>query len=117
MSTRARSYLTRDRLASAAPVFTALGDETRLYLVSRLCQEGPQSIARLTAGTDLTRQAVTKHLRVLSDAGLATCDRMGREQLWQVEPRRLADVRRLLGQISEQWDDALSRLQAFVENS
>jgi DNA-binding transcriptional ArsR family regulator len=110
-----RGHLSRERLASAAPVFTALGDETRLYIVSRLCQEGRQSISRLTSGTELTRQAVTKHLRVLADAGLATCDRNGREQLWQVEAKRLGEVRRLLGQISEQWDDALTRLQAFVE--
>jgi DNA-binding transcriptional ArsR family regulator len=117
VTARARGHLSRDRLASLAPVFTALGDETRLYIVSRLCQEGPQSIARLTAGTELTRQAVTKHLRVLSDAGLATSDRSGREQLWQVEAKRLGEVRRLLGQISEQWDDALTRLQAFVEGA
>jgi DNA-binding transcriptional ArsR family regulator len=102
-------------LASAAPVFTALGDETRLHLVSRLCQEGPLSITRLTDGTALTRQAVTKHLRVLGDAGLASSRRHGREQQWYVEARRLADVRRLLAQVSAQWGDALGRLAAFVE--
>lgn len=102
-------------LASLAPVFTALGDETRLYLVSRLCQEGPLSITRLAEGTSLTRQAVTKHLHVLGDAGLASSDRHGREQHWQVDARRLAEVRRLLAQISGQWDDALVRLASFVE--
>jgi len=102
-------------LASVAPVFTALGDETRLSLVSRLCHEGALSITRLSEGTTLTRQAVAKHLRVLGDAGLATSDRQGREQLWRIEARRLAEVRHLLGEISSQWDGALARLASFVE--
>ena len=78
-------------LAGLAPVFTALGDATRLQLVSRLCHEGPLSITRLADGTALTRQAVTKHLRVLGDAGLAGSERHGREQLWHVDARRLRD--------------------------
>ena len=110
-----RAHLSAASLAKAAPVFTALGDATRLHIVSRLCQEGPLSIARLTDGTELSRQAVTKHLRTLSDAGLATCDRSGREQRWRIEARRLGEVRRLLGQIAAQWDHALARLTAFVE--
>lgn len=104
------------RHARVAPVFTALGDETRLHLVSRLCREGPLSIARLTDNTHLTRQAVTKHLHVLSAAGLARSDRHGREQRWHIEARRLADVRRLLAQISAQWDAALGRLQTLVDD-
>lgn len=106
----------RATLASAAPVFTALGDATRLHLVSRLCREGPLSITRLTEGTPLSRQAITKHLRVLDAAGLARGARHGREQHWQIEARRLAEVRRLLAQISTQWDDALARLATFVEH-
>lgn len=109
LSQRARQH------ARLTPVLLALADETRLHLVSRMCHEGPLSIARLTAGTDLSRQAVTKHLRVLSDAGLAQCDRRGREQHWQIEARRLADVRRSLEQISDQWDRALARLRDVVE--
>lgn len=97
------------------PVFTALGDQTRLYIVNRLCREGPLSIARLAEDTPLTRQAVSKHLRVLSQAGLAHGVRCGREQRWQIEARRLAEVRKLLTQIASQWDDALERLRAFVE--
>ena len=96
-------------------MFTALGDETRLYLITRLCEEGPLSISALAGGTTLTRQAVTKHLRVLQDAGLASCGRSGREQRWRVEPRRLREVRQWLGQISAEWDRALGRLKAFVE--
>jgi DNA-binding transcriptional ArsR family regulator len=102
-------------LASVAPVFTALGDETRLHLVSRLCHEGPLSITRLAEGTTLTRQAVTKHLRALGDAGLASSRRNGREQQWHIDARRLAEVRRLLTQVSARWDNALGRLAAFVE--
>lgn len=112
-----RRSLVSSALSTAAPVFTALGDETRLYLVTRLCQEGPLSISRLTAGTALSRQAVTKHLQVLSEAGLARSGWSGRERRWRIEARRLAEVRRLLAQISSQWDEALGRLKAFVEEN
>ncbi len=107
--------MTKRQFSRVAPLFTALGDETRLHLVSRLCREGPLSIARLTEGTRLTRQAVTKHLRVLSEAGLAASARSGREQRWAIQEGRLTEVRRLLAQISSQWDDALGRLRAFIE--
>ena len=110
-----RSPDTVAQFSRLAPVFTALGDETRLYIVGRLCREGPLSIARLTEGTALTRQAVTKHLRVLSEAGLAEGSRTGREQRWAIQAKRLAEVRRLLGQISTQWDEALVRLRTLVE--
>lgn len=112
---RARTRAGSASLVAAAPVFTALGDETRLALVSRLCLEGPLSISQLTAPTRLTRQAVTKHLLVLADAGIARSERHGREQHWRADPKRLAEVRRLLSQISAQWDDALIRLAEFVE--
>lgn len=103
------------RLRVSAPVFAALGDETRLRLVTRLGTEGPLSIARLTAGTDVTRQAVTKHLHVLADAGLARGSRHGRERLWRLEPEPLEEARRCLDLISAQWDAALARLKAAVE--
>lgn len=105
----------RDGFAGAAPVFAALGDEMRLQLVARLCAGGPQSIARLTAGTSVTRQAVTKHLQVLADAGLAHGARLGRESIWELEPRKLEEARQCLDRISAQWDEALGRLKAFVE--
>ena len=73
------------------------------------------SITRLTDGTTLTRQAITKHLRVMEQAGLVRCTRSGREALWQMEQRRLEEARRFLVIISKQWDDALTRLQRFVE--
>jgi DNA-binding transcriptional ArsR family regulator len=103
------------RLRASAPVFAALGDETRLRLVARLGTEGPLSIARLTRGADVTRQAVTKHLHVLAEAGLARGTRQGRERLWELEPQPLEEARRCLDLISEQWDAALARLKAAVE--
>jgi DNA-binding transcriptional ArsR family regulator len=104
-----------EELASAAPVFAALGDETRLGIVTRLCAEGPLSITRLTVGGRVTRQAVTKHLHVLAGAGLANSSQTGRERIWKLEPQPLLTARECLSQISAQWDEALARLQRFVE--
>jgi DNA-binding transcriptional ArsR family regulator len=103
------------QLAEAAPLFAALGDETRLRLLSRLSSEGPLSITRLSDGTDITRQAITKHLRALAQAGLVRDSPSGRERIWELEPRRLEKARRYLDQISAQWDEALGRLREFVE--
>jgi DNA-binding transcriptional ArsR family regulator len=102
-------------LRRSARVFAALGDRTRLQVVSRLCAGGPASIARLTEGSGVTRQAVTKHLRVLTEAGLVRCSRRGRECVWEFEPRRLAEAKRQLDSIARQWDTALNRLKIFVE--
>jgi DNA-binding transcriptional ArsR family regulator len=99
----------------SAHLFAALGDETRLRLVSRLCDSGPMSIAKLTAGTSVTRQAITKHLRLMEDSGLVRSSRQGRESVWQLDQQRLSEARRYLDIISKQWDDALVRLRAFVE--
>jgi DNA-binding transcriptional ArsR family regulator len=98
-----------------APVFAALGDEVRLRLMTRLGPGGQLSIARLTAGTDLTRQGITKHLEVLAEAGLARSIRRGRERLWQIDRRPLEEARRYLDDLSRQWDDALARLKTTVE--
>jgi DNA-binding transcriptional ArsR family regulator len=105
----------KGQIADSAAVFFALGDKTRLGLVSQLCDAGPTSITRLTENFDMTRQAITKHLRVMEDAGLVHRAQRGRESLWQIEPRRLADARRHLELISAQWDGALLRLKRFVE--
>ena len=102
---------------ASAPIFAALGDGTRLRLVSRLCGGGPMSIARLTAGTRVTRQAVTKHLQVLAGAGLVRGRRQGRESLWELEPRQLEAARRYLDLISQRWDDTLGRLKAALEEN
>jgi DNA-binding transcriptional ArsR family regulator len=101
--------------AGSAAVFAALGDETRLQLVRRLCGGGPQSIAGLSHGAGVTRQAVTKHLEVLSRAGLVRGSRRGRERVWELEPARLGEAREWLDAIGRQWDAALERLRVFVE--
>ena len=98
-----------------AILFAALGDRTRLRLVARLSDAGPMSIARLTTGTRVTRQGISKHLRVMERAGLVRSSRRGRERIWQLEQRRLEEARRYLAIISTQWDVALDRLRNFVE--
>lgn len=105
-----------DTLKANAAVFAALGDETRLSLLARLTDGEPLSIARLTEGTGLTRQAVTKHLRVLEGAKVVRCVRVGRESRFALEPKSIEDIRQYLEQVSQQWDDALARLKAFVED-
>jgi len=111
-----RSSRAGAELRGSAPVFAALGDETRLRLVFRLCHDGPASITRLAAGFGITRQAITKHLRVMQHSGLVRSSRQGRESIWQLDQRRLEDVRRYLDRISKQWDDALERLRLFIED-
>ena len=115
MSTRRSARAVAEQKRSA-PLFAALGDKTRLRLVSRLCDDGPMSITRLTSGSKVSRQAITKHLRVMEEAGLLRSARHGRESVWQLDPRRLQDARRYLDLISKQWDEALGRLRQFVED-
>jgi DNA-binding transcriptional ArsR family regulator len=103
-------------LKTRASVFAALGDETRLSVLTRLANGRAQSISRLTAGTNLTRQAVTKHLRVLEDAGVVRGLRVGRESQFALEPKAIDDVRDYLERVSKQWDDALARLKSLVED-
>lgn len=100
---------------SPAPLFAALGDETRLRLVGRLSTGGPLSITKLSDGFPMTRQAITKHLRVMEEAGLVRSIARGRESLWQLEEGTLATAQRHLGRISSQWDVRLARLKRFVE--
>ena len=100
---------------NSAFLFSALGDQTRLWLISRLCDGGPMSISRLTAGSRVTRQAISKHLRVLEGAGLVRSKRRRRESIWRLKQKRLQEARRYLDLISLQWDDALAKLRAFVE--
>jgi DNA-binding transcriptional ArsR family regulator len=106
----------RSRSRTPAPVFAALGDETRLRLLARLGSGEPMSISRLTAGSGITRQGVTKHLRVLAGAGLVRASRRGKESLWRLERNRLEEARRSLDLISRQWDVSLGKLKMFVED-
>jgi DNA-binding transcriptional ArsR family regulator len=115
MSLRPSAPLKKAALRSCAPIFAALGDETRLRLVAVLCAGGTLSIAQLTAGTDITRQAVTKHLQVLAGAGLVRDVKVGRERRWEFEPAKLEEGRRSLDAIAQQWDHALMKLKLAVE--
>jgi DNA-binding transcriptional ArsR family regulator len=111
-----RRHSQPNALRMRASVFAALGDETRLSVLAKLCSGEPQSISRLTVGTNLTRQAVTKHLHVLADAGVVRSVRSGRESQFALEPKAIDDVRDYLERVSKQWDDALARLKSLVED-
>jgi DNA-binding transcriptional ArsR family regulator len=115
MSHKRRSRIAAKRPARA-PVFAALGDETRLSLVAKLCGGQPHSISQLTRGTKLTRQAITKHLRVLESAGIVRSVRTGRESRFEFDPEPIGEIKAYLDFVSEQWDQALSRLKSFVED-
>jgi DNA-binding transcriptional ArsR family regulator len=115
MSPRDRRSTKAAVLQNCAPVFAALGDETRLRLIAALCVGGAMSITQLTAHSDLTRQAVTKHLAVLAGAGLVRDAKVGRERLWEFEPGQIEEARRSLELIASQWDHALERLRLAVE--
>lgn len=108
---RAKARLVED----AAPVFAALGDPLRLRLVRRLAEEGPLSITRLTEGTDVTRQAITKHLHSLESVGLVVMSKAGRETSWELRPVRFDHARAYLDLVSSRWDDALAALKDLVE--
>ena len=112
---RRRSAAAAAAFKEAAPVFAALGETTRLTIVAKLCAAGPLSIARLSDGTGVTRQAITKHLHTLAHAGLVHGTRSGRERIWELETKRLEKARQCLDHISDQWDAAIDRLRAFVE--
>jgi len=100
-----------------ANVFAALGDSTRLKLVAALCSGGVFSIAQLTASTDISRQGVTKHLKVLADAGVVKDMRIGRERLWQLEPGQIEEAKHMLEIIGREWEVALAKLKAFAEST
>ena len=106
----------RHRAVTPAAIFAALGDETRLRLITKMGETGPASIAMLADGFDISRQAISKHLRVMSGAGLARSVRHGRETVWQLEQDGLAEARRCLQIISNDWDDKLRRLRFLVES-
>ncbi|WP_428307812.1 ArsR/SmtB family transcription factor [Lacipirellula sp.] len=103
------------RLLKTAALFAALGDGTRLEIVVRLADGSQQSITQLTETATVTRQAITKHLKVLEGAGIVRSERSGRETLYALQPRSLEEAQRALAAVSAQWDAALTRLKDFVE--
>lgn len=114
MSRKSPRRVTAQRPAPA-PVFAALGDKTRLLLLAKLCGGQPRSISQLTRGTRLTRQAITKHLRVLERAEIVRSVRAGRESLFEFNPQPMEEIKQYLDFVSAQWDQALARLKWFVE--
>jgi DNA-binding transcriptional ArsR family regulator len=101
--------------ASLAPLFAALGDSTRLYVLVRLGDGQSRSIAELTEGTGLSRQGVSKHLTILERVGVIASERLGRESRYAICPGAFDEARRYLEQASRQWDDAIDRLRKHVE--
>jgi len=115
MSQKPRSNLAA-RKRAPAPVFAALGDETRLALVAKLSGGSSCSISQLTKGSRLTRQAITKHLRVLESVGIVHSIHAGRESLFEFDPAPMEEMRKYLEFVSEQWDHALARLKSFIDD-
>src|ERR1700687_3589523 len=115
MSCKGRSSMTAKR-QDQAPVFAALGDATRLSLIAKLCNGQPRSISQLTQSSKLTRQAITKHLRVLENVGIVHSVRTGRESRFQFDPQPMVEMKEYLEFVSKHWDQALSRLKSFVED-
>ena len=115
MSHKRRSSISAKR-RPCGPAFAALGDETRLSLVAKLCGGRPHSISELTEGSKLTRQAITKHLRVLEGVGIVHSVRAGRESRFEFDPEPMEGIKEYLDFVSEKWDQALFRVMSFVEN-
>jgi DNA-binding transcriptional ArsR family regulator len=99
-----------------APLFDALGDPNRLRIVTRLCDGGPCSTSQITQVVPVSRQAATKHLLLLEAVGLVSSQRHGRERIWRMQPRPLAEASEYLTALSQRWDRAIERLRAFVED-
>jgi DNA-binding transcriptional ArsR family regulator len=104
------------KMRAHAVIFAALGDTTRLALVAKLCSRQPRSISQLSERSKLTRQAITKHLRVLESAGIVHSVHKGRETRFEFDLEPMAEAREYLDFVSQQWDEALARLKAFIED-
>ncbi len=101
--------------AACAPVFAALGGTTRLELLARLSDGEQHTIVQLADGLELTRQGATKHVHVLKEAGVVSCQRVGRETRYTINPDPLVQARDYLHRVSAQWDEAIDRLRVAVE--
>ncbi|MBZ9936565.1 metalloregulator ArsR/SmtB family transcription factor [Mesorhizobium sp. BR1-1-16] len=108
---------TVQHLEVTAPIFAALGDPSRLSIIERLGADGPLPTTRLNGpGSGVTRQGITKHLRVLENAGLVESFRVGRDRLWRLRTEQLVIARGYLDQVSAEWDGRLARLKSLVES-
>jgi DNA-binding transcriptional ArsR family regulator len=98
-------------------VFSALADPTRRQVIRALSEQGPSTATGLAANLPVTRQAVTKHLSALADAGLVTSSRRGREKLYQISPRPLTDAVSWMADLGARWDGRLAALRDHVATS
>ena len=103
-------------VTAKAPLFDALGDPNRLRIVTRLCDGGPSSTTEVSQVVEVSRQAATKHLMLLEAVGLVSSQRRGRERIWRLQPKPLADASEYLTSLSHRWDQAIDRLRAYVED-
>lgn len=117
MSKQTIKRLSKAFMQRNAAVFAALGDETRLQLLVKLSKGVPQSIKQLSIDLPVTRQAVTKHLRVLEGADLVTQETHGRERHFVARQAGIDEAQAALQLIARQWDDALGRLKNFIEKA
>lgn len=101
--------------AELAITFAALGDPRRLVIIARLQKEESLSISSLCEGMSVSRQAVSKHLKTLSDAQLVSAERSGRETRYRLELPRLQEASTFLVNVGAKWDHALERLKSHVE--
>ncbi len=115
MSKQALSRPSKAVTQRNALIFAALGDETRLQLLVKLGTGVPLSIKQLTMDLPVTRQAVTKHLRVLEIAKLVTQETHGRERRFIARQAGIDEAQEALKVIAQQWDDALTRLKNFLD--
>jgi len=102
-------------LAASISVFAALGDRTRIGIITSLGNSGPSTAAKLAVGMPISRQAVGKQLAILAEAGIVSGQRIGREHVWGLNPAALEAAGHRLSAASVAWDAALERLRAFVE--
>jgi DNA-binding transcriptional ArsR family regulator len=103
-------------LTDVGPVFAALADPTRRSMIETLLRDGSTSVPVLTDALPITRQAVAKHLAVLSEAGLVErAPEPGREVHYQLRPGALHDAAAWMRSTDDAWDDRLERLKRTVE--
>jgi DNA-binding transcriptional ArsR family regulator len=98
-------------------IFGALGDPMRRHVMRALSEQGPSTATGLSTQLPVTRQAITKHLAALADAGLVTATRRGREKLYRISPAPLAEAVSWMAELGARWDARLAALRRHVAGS
>lgn len=102
-------------LDDAGAVFAALADPTRRRIVRELSTDGPLTATQLAARVGISRQATSKHLFALADAGLATGERLGRETRFELDTRSFAEAESWMRAIGALWNRRLAALKTLLE--